>query len=144
MHAVERSDRVAAGGVFVSSPAFKRDDVALKLKDVEIDPSQRRPRRAVELLQRGQRRSIVVLRDHVRRVGQETAALVGLGPTPQWIRVTQYVVDRDGNRVESTPHQVDVRSGALSGHATFAWTGCADPECEAIRRYQLVDVTLDP
>ena len=40
VHAVERSDRVGPGGIFVSSPAFERDNVAFKLKDVEIDPSQ--------------------------------------------------------------------------------------------------------
>jgi hypothetical protein len=66
------------------------------------------------------------------------------GPTPPWIRLTHYVIDRDGNRVESTPHRIDVRSGALRGHQTFAWTGCGDPGCEVGRRYQLLDVTLAP
>jgi hypothetical protein len=49
MHAIERADRVGSGGIFVSSSAFERDNIAFKLKDVEVDPSQRRPRRAVQL-----------------------------------------------------------------------------------------------
>jgi parallel beta-helix repeat protein len=66
------------------------------------------------------------------------------GPTPQWLRLSEYIINRDGNRVDLTPHQISVRSGELSGHGTYAWTGCADPECEVLRRYQLVDVTLGP
>ena len=66
------------------------------------------------------------------------------GPTPQWLRITEYVIDRDGDRVDLTPHQISVQSGELSGHGTYSWTGCADPECEVLRRYQLVDVTLGP
>ena len=66
------------------------------------------------------------------------------GPTPQWLRITEYVIDRNGDRVEQTPHQISAQSGELSGHGAYAWTGCADPECEVLRRYQLVDVTVGP
>lgn len=66
------------------------------------------------------------------------------GPTPQWLRITEYVIDRNGDRVDLTPHQISVQSGEFSGRGTYAWTGCADPECEVLRRYQLVDVTLGP
>ena len=80
--------------------------------------------------------------DATRPMGRLTTEETG--PTPQWLRVTQYVIDRDGHRVDATPHQIDVQSGVLSGRATFAWTGCTDTECEGVRRYQLVDVTLNP
>ena len=66
------------------------------------------------------------------------------GPTPQWSRITEYVIDRHGDRVDLTPHRISVRSGDLGGETTYAWTGCADAACEDLRRYQLVDVTLAP
>lgn len=66
------------------------------------------------------------------------------GPTPQWLRITEYIVDRDGNRIDSTPHHISVQGGGLSGNATYAWTGCSDAGCEVLRRYQIADVTLGP
>ena len=66
------------------------------------------------------------------------------GPTPQWLRITEYVVDRDGTRIESTPHRVSVQSDGLSGNATYEWNGCGTPECESLPRYQISEVTLGP
>ena len=66
------------------------------------------------------------------------------GPTPQWLRITEYVIDRNGDRTNLTPHDVAVQSGDLSGHATYARTGCADLACGSVRRYQIADATLGP
>ena len=66
------------------------------------------------------------------------------GPTPQWLRITEYVIDRNGDRTNLTPHRVAVQSGDLSGHATYGWTGCAELACGSVRRYQIADVTLSP
>jgi parallel beta-helix repeat protein len=80
--------------------------------------------------------------DSTRPMGRLTTEETG--PTPQWLRVTQYVIDSDGHRVDLTPHRISVQSGELIGHGTYEWTGCADPECEVLRRYQIADVTVSP
>jgi len=33
------------------------------------------------------------------------------GPMPQWLRITEYVIDRNGDRTNLTPHHVAVQSG---------------------------------
>jgi len=66
------------------------------------------------------------------------------GPTPQWLRITEYIVDRGGNRADLTPHHISVQGDGLSGNATYEWKGCGAPQCESLRRYQIAGVTLKP
>jgi parallel beta-helix repeat protein len=66
------------------------------------------------------------------------------GPTPAWLRITEYIVDRDGNRVDSTPHRISIQSDGRDVDATYEWNGCGLAQCASLRRYQIADVALRP